>query len=212
MGILSDKLKQRFIKRKNGDETGIMYIIAGLGNPTGQYEKTRHNIGFDVIDAIAEKYGIKVTAAKYKALYGSGVIGGQKALLIKPQTFMNNSGEAVGAFLRFYKLDAASQLLVIYDDVSLDPGNIRIRLKGSAGGHNGVKSVIAHAGTQEFARIKVGVGEKPAGWDLADHVLGRFSREDRLLVDGAVADAAAAAELIVSGEAEKAMNLYNKKK
>lgn len=189
-----------------------MYIIAGLGNPTKQYEKTRHNIGFDTIDALAEEYHIAMNSTKFNAVYGSGIIAGQKVLLVKPQTFMNNSGEAVGAFLNYYKLDPASQLLVIYDDISLEPGNIRIRLKGSAGGHNGIKNIIAHIGTQEFARIKVGVGEKPAEWDLVDYVLGRFSKEDREKVEDAIKDATAAAELILSENAAQAMNLYNKKK
>ena len=189
-----------------------MYIIAGLGNPTKQYEKTRHNVGFDAIDIIADKYQITMSRIKYKAVCGSGYIAGQKVLLIKPQTFMNNSGESVGAFLKFYKLDPAEQLLVIYDDISLDPGSLRVRMKGSAGGHNGIKSIIAHAGTQDFARIKIGVGQKPAGWDLADYVLGHFSKEERAETEGAMKDAASAVELIVSGEAGQAMNLYNKKK
>lgn len=200
----------RFKKRK--EESNIMYIIAGLGNPTRQYEKTRHNIGFDTIDALADAYHVPMDSSKFQAVYGSGIIAGQKVLLVKPQTYMNNSGEAIGAFLNYYKLDPASQLLVIYDDISLAPGSIRIRLKGSAGGHNGIKNIIAHIGTQEFARIKVGVGEKPKEWDLADYVLGRFSKEDREKVEDAVKDAVAAAELIISDDAAQAMNLYNKKK
>lgn len=189
-----------------------MYMIAGLGNLTKQYEKTRHNIGFDTIDAIAEEYHITMKEIKNKSVCGRGMIGGQKVLLVKPQTFMNNSGEAIGAWLNFYKLDPASQLLVIYDDISLNPGNIRIRMKGSAGGHNGIKNIISHAGTQEFARIKIGVGQKPDGWDLADYVLGHFSKEERVQVEHAIKDAVAAAELILSGDAVHAMNMYNKKK
>lgn len=131
---------------------------------------------------------------------------------MKPQTYMNNSGEAIGAALNFYKLDPASRLLVIFDDISLEPGSLRIRLKGSAGGHNGIKSIIAHAGTQEFARIKIGVGAKPDGWDLADHVLSRFPKEEREAVEDAMKDAVAAAEKIVAGDAKQAMNIYNKKK
>ncbi len=199
-------------RKKSEEETAIMYLIAGLGNPTRQYEKTRHNIGFDTIDKIAEKYGIPLRDAKLKSACGSGVIAGQKVLLMKPQTFMNNSGEAIRAALDFYKLDPETQLLVIYDDISLEPGNLRIRLKGSAGGHNGIKSIIAHAGTQTFARMKIGVGRKPDGWDLADYVLGRFAKEEREAVEAAMADAVAAAELIISGDAAQAMNLYNKKK
>lgn len=199
-------------RKKSEEETAIMYLIAGLGNPTRQYEKTRHNIGFDTIDKIAEKYGIPLRDAKLKSACGSGVIAGQKVLLMKPQTFMNNSGEAIRAALDFYKLDPETQLLVIYDDISLEPGNLRIRLKGSAGGHNGIKSIIAHAGTQTFARMKIGVGRKPDGWDLADYVLGRFAKEEREAVEAAMADAVAAAELIISGDAAQAVNLYNKKK
>jgi len=194
------------------EKTTIMYIIAGLGNPTRQYEKTRHNVGFDTIDRIADAYHISMKDARHRSVCGSGMIAGQKVLLMKPQTYMNNSGEAVGAVLNFYKLDPASQLLVIYDDISLEPGSLRIRLKGSAGGHNGIKSVIAHAGTQEFARIKIGVGSKPDGWDLADHVLSRFPKEEREAAEDAMKDAVAAVEMIVAGDAVQAMNVYNKKR
>lgn len=198
--------------KKSEEETAIMYMIAGLGNPTRQYEKTRHNIGFDTIDKIADAFHISMRDAKLKSICGSGVIAGQKVLLLKPQTFMNNSGEAIRAALHFYKLDPETQMLVIYDDISLEPGNLRIRLKGSAGGHNGIKSIIAHAGTQQFARMKIGVGHKPDGWDLADYVLGRFTKEEREAAEDAMKDAVQAAELIVAGDAAQAMNLYNKKK
>lgn len=210
--LMQQKLKEIKSRKGNGEELSVMYIIAGLGNPTKQYEKTRHNAGFDTIDMIADKYQIEMNESKYKAVCGRGIIAGQKVLLVKPQTFMNNSGESIGAFLRFYKLDPAEQLLVIYDDISLEPGNIRIRLKGSAGGHNGIKSIIAHAGTQEFARIKIGVGQKPKEWDLADYVLGHFSKAERAEVEEAMKDAAAAVELILSDDAGQAMNIYNKKK
>lgn len=189
-----------------------MYMIAGLGNPDRKYEKTRHNIGFDTVDALAQEYHIPINEVKYRAVCGTGVIAGQKVLLLKPLTYMNNSGEAVGAALHYYKLDPASELLVIYDDISLEPGTIRIRLKGSAGGHNGIKSVISHVGTEEFARIKVGVGAKPDGWDLADYVLGHFSQEERVAVQAAVKDAVAAAAMLAGGDAAAAMNLYNKRK
>lgn len=189
-----------------------MYIIAGLGNPTKQYEKTRHNIGFDVIDALAEKYNISMNEKKHKAICGKGIIAGQKVLLVKPQTFMNLSGESVAAVLDFYKLDPAEDLIVIFDDISLAPGNIRIRKKGSAGGHNGIKNIIAMTGSSDFSRIKVGVGEKPAGWDLADHVLGHFSKEDRVYVEDAITDACLATEYMVTGEIDRAMNEFNAKK
>ena len=157
-----------------------MFVIVGLGNPGKKYENTRHNAGFIAIDALADKYGIRIADKKHKALCGSGVIEGQKVLLVKPETYMNLSGESVRSVMDFYKIDPEEEMMVIYDDISLAPGNIRIRKKGSAGGHNGIKSIIAHAGTQNFMRIKVGVGEKPSGWDLADYVLGHFSEEDNV--------------------------------
>ena len=189
-----------------------MFLIAGLGNPGKQYEHTRHNVGFDVIDVMADKYNISVTEKKHKALCGKGIIEGQKVVLAKPQTFMNLSGESVAELLNFYKSDPETELIVIFDDISLAPGNIRVRKKGSAGGHNGIKNIIAMTGTQNFMRIKVGVGEKPAGWDLADHVLGHFDAADRKLVESAMEDAMGAAILMMQGEADKAMNDYNRKK
>lgn len=189
-----------------------MFVIVGLGNPGKKYENTRHNAGFMAIDAIAAKYGIRVTEKKHKALCGSGVVEGQKVLLVKPETYMNLSGESVAEVLGFYKLDPQEELLVIYDDISLAPGNIRIRKKGSAGGHNGIKSLIAHTGTQNFMRIKVGVGEKPAGWDLADYVLGHFSEEDSAKISEVMPDVIQAAVLMMQGDADKAMNDYNAKK
>ena len=150
-----------------------MFVIAGLGNPSLRYDGTRHNVGFDVVDMLAKKYRIRIKDKKHKALCGNGVIEGQKVLLVKPQTFMNLSGESIGAVLNFYKLQPQTDLIVVYDDISLAPGRLRIRKKGSAGGHNGMKNIISHLGTQEFQRIKVGVGEKPQDWDLADYVLRR---------------------------------------
>ena len=189
-----------------------MFIIAGLGNQTSQYEGTRHNIGFDVMDALAEKYNISISEKKHKALCGKGVIEGEKVLLVKPQTYMNLSGESIAEILNYYKLDAEEDFLVVFDDISLAPGNIRIRKKGSAGGHNGIKNIIAMTGTQNFKRIKVGVGEKPKGWDLADYVLGRFSDEDRKKVNDAIEDAIGAVSMILRGETDQAMNCYNAKK
>ncbi|MCR5666386.1 MAG: aminoacyl-tRNA hydrolase [Eubacterium sp.] len=189
-----------------------MYLIAGLGNPTTKYEKTRHNVGFDAIDALAQECGIDFVEKKHHAMCGKGMIAGQKVLLMKPLTYMNNSGEAVADAMNFYKLDPETQLLIIYDDISLAPGNIRIRKKGSAGGHNGIKDIIAMTGSDKFARIKIGVGEKPKNWDLADHVLGRFDKADRKLVDGAIEDVTKAAQLIVADEIEEAMNQFNAKK
>ena len=188
-----------------------MYVIVGLGNPGDKYARTRHNVGFDVIDLLAEQNGISVTERKHKALIGKGRIAGQAVILVKPQTFMNLSGESVGDILHFYKLDPAQDLIVISDDVALDPGTLRIRKKGSAGGHNGIKNIIAMTGTQNFMRIKVGVGEKPKGWDLADYVLGHFSTEDRAKVEEAIGHAMDATVLMMQGEVDKAMNDYNSK-
>lgn len=188
-----------------------MFVIVGLGNPTAQYEGTRHNAGFDVIDVLAEKYNISVDARKCRAFCGKGVIAGQKVLLVKPQTYMNLSGESVGGIVNYYKIDPESDLLVIYDDISLDVGQLRIRKKGSAGGHNGIKSIIVHLGTTVFPRIKVGVGEKPKNYDLADYVLGHFSKQERELMEEGYEHASDAVEQIVQGEIEAAMNVFNKK-
>ena len=189
-----------------------MFIIVGLGNPTAEYEGTRHNVGFDVIDAIADKYNISMTERKHRAFCGKGIIAGQKVLLIKPQTYMNLSGESVRSALDFYKVDPESEILVIYDDVSLGVGQLRIRKKGSAGGHNGIKNIIAHLGTSTFLRIKVGVGEKPKEYDLADYVLGHFSKEDKEIMKDGYNYAAEAVEMILLGDIEAAMNQFNKKK
>lgn len=184
-----------------------MYAIFGLGNPDKQYEKTRHNIGFDVIDELAFQMGVSVTTKRHKALCGVGKIGSEKVVLVKPQTFMNLSGESVRAVMDFYKLDPENDIIIIYDDVSLDVGKIRIRGKGSAGGHNGIKSIIQHAGTQDFKRIKVGVGANQG--DMVKHVLGKFSQGERRVVDEAIKDAAAAAEIIILEDINTAMNKYN---
>ena len=189
-----------------------MFIIAGLGNPDRQYEGTRHNAGFDVIDRIAEKYNIAVDTKKHRACIGKGIIGGQKVLLAKPQTYMNLSGESIRSLVDYYKIDEENELLVVYDDISLDVGQLRIRAKGSAGGHNVIKNIIAHLGTQVFPRIKVGVGEKPKGYDLADYVLGHFSKAEREQMEEGYDNAVRAAEMIVTGQLNEAMNEFNRKK
>lgn len=189
-----------------------MVIIAGLGNPTKEYEHTRHNVGFDTIDCIADQYGISINEKKHRALVGKGMIEGQKVILLKPQTFMNLSGESIRAAVDFYKVDEKEELIVIYDDISLPPGQLRIRKKGSAGGHNGIKNIIAHLGHDTFMRIKVGVGEKPAGYDLADYVLGHFSKEDRTIMDDAFKEATEAVKMMITDGPDAAMNAFNKKK
>ena len=186
-----------------------MFLIAGLGNPGRQYEKTRHNMGFDTIDELIERHRIPQGGIAHKAMYGKGMIAGEKVLAVKPLTYMNLSGEAIREYVNYYKMDPETELIVIYDDIDLEPGQIRIRKKGSAGGHNGIKSIIAQIGTQNFYRIKVGVGAKPKGGDLADYVLGRFSPEERELVDKAICDAADAVEMILKDGIEAAMNHYN---
>ena len=186
-----------------------MYIIAGLGNPKREYENTRHNVGFDVIDALADKYGIRVIERKHKALVGRGYIDGMKVVLAKPQTFMNLSGESIREIIDYYKVDPQTELIVVCDDISLDLGQLRIRKKGSAGGHNGLKNIIAHLGTDGFARIKMGVGNKPEGYDLADYVLSRFSREDREIMEKAFEEAAQAVQVMIRQGMEAAMNQFN---
>ena len=186
-----------------------MYLIVGLGNPTAKYEKTRHNAGFDVIDAIADKYGIELNLRKGKAFCGTGYIEGQKVMLAKPQTYMNLSGESLRELVNYYKIDEEHELLVIYDDISLDVGKLRIRAKGSAGGHNGIKNIIAQLGTQEFTRIKIGVGEKPAKMDLADYVLGRFSKEEQPIIRESADRAREAVCEMITHDVASAMNKFN---
>lgn len=190
------------------EDDRVMYIIAGLGNPTREYEKTRHNVGFEVIDVLADMQGTTVEEKKFKGCYGRGIIGGEKVLLLKPQTFMNLSGESIRAASDFYKVDP-EHIIIIYDDISLDVGQLRIRKKGSAGGHNGIKNIIAHLGTQEFPRIKVGVGDKPKKMDLADYVLSRFSKEDRAAMEDAFKEAAKAVEVMITEGMDTAMNQFN---
>lgn len=185
-----------------------MYLITGLGNPTREYEKTRHNVGFDTIDVLADRINTDVAERKFKGLYGKGMLGGEKVILLKPQTFMNLSGESVRAAADFYKIPP-DHIIVIYDDISLDVGHLRIRTKGSAGGHNGIKNIIAHLGTQEFPRIKIGVGGKPPRMDLADYVLSRFPAEERKIMETAFRDAAEAAGVLIAEGPDAAMNRFN---
>lgn len=189
-----------------------MYIIAGLGNPGKKYENTRHNIGYQVVDALAEKHGISILELKFKGIIGKGMIGGEKVILVKPLTYMNLSGECIREAVSYFKIDETAELIIIADDVSLDAGQIRIRKKGSAGGHNGLKNIIAQLGHEEFMRIKMGVGEKPSGYDLADYVLGHFTKEDEKILSESRKNAVSAIETILDAGIEKAMNLYNTKR
>ena len=191
------------------DPGGAAWLIVGLGNPGEKYEDTRHNVGFQVIDELAERQGRPVQRLKFKALTGLLTIGGEKALVMKPVTYMNLSGEAVRPAADFYKLPP-ERILVISDDVALAAGRLRIRAKGSAGGHNGLKSIIQHLGTDQFPRIRVGVGEKPhPDYDLADWVLGRPQGEDKKAIDAAVKRAADAVECILTQGLERGMGKFN---
>mgnify|MGYP000857219163 CR=1 FL=1 len=185
-----------------------MFIIVGLGNPTRQYEGTKHNVGFDTIDYLIDEYQIPSSGAGHKALFGKGMIAGQKVIVAKPMTYMNLSGECIRQVMDYYKVDPA-EFIVIYDDISLVPGGIRIRKKGSAGGHNGIKNIIAHLGTQEFPRVRIGVGEKPARMDLADYVLGHFPKEEAETMTTAFKDGAAAVVDMMTEGVEAAMNHFN---
>ncbi len=190
---------------------GNMYLIVGLGNPGDKYAGTRHNMGFDTIDVLADKYFISVSQKEKRALVGKGMIEGNKVILVKPQTFMNLSGESVGPLADYYGC-APEEIIVIYDDICLEPGQLRVRGKGSAGGHNGMKSLISHLGTQEFPRVRVGVGAKPPKMDLADFVLSHFPKDQQDAAKEGVQQAAEAVrEILVSG-LERAQNLYNGKK
>ncbi len=186
-----------------------MYIVAGLGNPDRKYAGTKHNIGFDVITNISDKHNIDLSKTGFKSKLGQGFIDGEKLLLMKPQTYMNLSGEAVGEAVNFYKIDIERELIIIQDDIDLEPGSIRIRAKGSAGGHNGIKSIISHLGSSNFIRIKVGVGGKPKDRDLADHVLSGFDRETEPLIRKILDTAREAVFEIIKNGAEAAMNKYN---
>lgn len=188
-----------------------MFIIAGLGNPKNEYDNTRHNIGFAMIDALADKYAVSVMDIRNKAMTGKGIINGHKVILAKPLTFMNLSGESIRPLADYYKIDVPTELIVISDDISLPPGQIRIRKRGSAGGHNGLKNIIGQLGSEEFQRIRIGVGEKPKGYDLADYVLGRFSKEEQPFMKEGIEKAVEALEMMLDGNVDGAMNKFNRK-
>ncbi|MBR2466655.1 MAG: aminoacyl-tRNA hydrolase [Clostridia bacterium] len=200
-----------FKKIEQKNDTGpVSFIIAGLGNPGRDYAKTRHNIGFAALDHIAEKYGVKIDRAKFHALVGEAQIDGVRVLLMKPETFMNNSGTAIAEAAAFYKIPP-ERVLVLHDEISFEPGLLRIRRKGSAGGHNGLKSIIAHLSSEDFPRIKIGVGKKPTPeYDLADWVLGRLSEADALAIAKRFDDIAEAARLIIADKTEDAMSRFSK--
>ena len=187
-----------------------MLIIAGLGNPGKEYENTRHNVGFNVIDILAKEYDISVTKIKHKALIGEGRIGSEKVLLVKPQTYMNLSGETLIDIYKYYKVDLYN-IIVIYDDIDLDVGKLRIRKKGSAGTHNGMRSIIKCLGSNEFPRVRVGISKPKNGQDLADFVLSRFSKEDEKSLQESFENSVAAVDCAIRNDLDLAMNRYNMK-
>ena len=202
-------LRKRINFEIKKEENRYMYLIVGLGNPGREYDKTRHNAGFDTLDVLADMLNTSVEEKKFKGLYGRGLIGGEKVILLKPQTFMNLSGQAVTEAMRFYKLPA-EKVIVIFDDISLEPGKLRIRRKGSDGGHNGIKNIIYLSGKDTFPRIKMGVGKKPRpDYNLADWVLSRFTQQEQQAMEEAAKRAAQAAELMVQGKIDQAMNQFN---
>ena len=195
---------------KKEDPTPLSYVIAGLGNPGDEYKLTRHNVGFLAIDYIAERCGVRIDRVKFHALTAEARIGGARVLLMKPTTFMNNSGAAIGEAAAFYKLPPEN-IIVLHDEISFAPGAFRIRRKGSAGGHNGLKSIIAHLPSDAFPRIKIGVGQKPSpDYDLVDWVLGRFPKADMDLISEKYPDIYSSVELMVMGKIEEAMNKFSK--
>lgn len=186
-----------------------MYVIAGLGNPGGKYEHTRHNAGFDTIDILAKRYNISLRHHRFNGIYGKGKIDGDEVILLKPQTYMNLSGDCIQPLCHYYKVDATTNLIVLSDDITLDVGRLRTRKSGSAGGHNGLKSIIARLGTDNFIRIKIGVGDKAAGGDLVDHVLGRVKGDDAETLVAIQERAADTAVSIIKDGVDKAINKYN---
>ena len=186
-----------------------IYIIAGLGNPGSRYDNTRHNVGFDAIDLLASKYGITLSKIKFKALYGEGTIEGSRVLLVKPQTFMNLSGESVRDIVEWYKVPM-ERLIIIYDDIDLAPGKIRVRPRGSSGSHNGMRNIIYLLQKDDFPRVRIGIGKPPENWDLADYVLSKFSPEDRKIANESILKATEAVAEIIKSGMEPAMNKFNK--
>ena len=196
-----------FFQKKAGDE----WLIVGLGNPGSKYWNTRHNVGYAALDALAEDLHISVNRVKFQGMYGQGTMGGQKVVLLKPTTYMNLSGQSVAACARFYKIPP-ERILVMSDDVSLEPGRLRIRKNGSAGGHNGLKSIISSLGSQEFPRVKIGVGAKPhPDYDLADWVLSTFPYDQREMMAETYQKAARAAKTLILEGPDRAMNQFNGK-
>jgi len=214
---LRNKIKERAEKKRaesydEGSPSSDLFVIVGLGNPTAQYVGTRHNVGFEVIDVLANQYNIESSGKKFQAYVGKGVIEGHKVLLAKPQTYMNLSGQSVAAMVNYFRIDVENRLIVISDDVHLGVGQIRIRQRGSSGGQKGLSSIINLIGTEEFIRIRVGVGEKPSKMSMANYVLSHFTKEEQEVMEESY-DACVKGILdILEGNTEKAMNQWNRKK
>jgi len=206
---LQERKRNLIFGKRSAPLTGsVTHIIVGLGNPDRKYENTRHNAGFIVLDALADKYGVSVNRLKFKAYCASAEISGKKVLLMKPQTYMNNSGESVVEAMNFYKIPPEN-VVIIFDDISLNVGNVRVRRKGSDGGQKGMRSIIYMSGKDTFPRVKIGIGQKPEGWDLADWVLSKFTEPEKKTIDESAKKAVGAVELILDGNIDKAMSLYN---
>ena len=198
-----------FFQKQSPSPGPVEFLLVGLGNPGKQYENTRHNAGFMAVDTIAQKHHVEIKRIKFKGTVAECSLAGKKVLLLKPSTYMNLSGQSVQEAMNFYKLPP-EKVLILFDDINLDPGKLRIRRKGSDGGHNGMKNIIYLSGSDQFPRIKLGVGKKPhPDYNLADWVLSRLSQQEQKELELALENAAAAAELIVRGEIDRAMNLYN---
>jgi len=198
-----------FFRKKHSVSSAPEYIVVGLGNPGNKYEGTRHNVGFMCVDLLADKYKTKVSRLKWKSLYGDCIISGKRCLLVKPQNFMNRSGESVRDIADFYKIPAEN-VVIVFDDVALPVGKLRIRLKGSDGGHNGMKNIIYLTGKDDYPRVRIGVGEKPhPDYDLADWVLSRFGKDEYTPIRDALDRSVEAIELLIDGQADKAMRLFN---
>lgn len=186
-----------------------LFLVIGLGNPGSRYDNTKHNVGFETVDLLADKYNIKISKLKHKALYGDGFIENKKVVLAKPQTFMNLSGESVREMIEWYKIPSQN-IIIVYDDIDLQLGKIRVRPKGSSGTHNGMRSVLYHIQTEDFPRVRIGIGRPPQGWELADYVLSKFGGEERKIINESITQAAEAVTAILKSGPETAMNRYNK--
>lgn len=185
-----------------------MYIIVGLGNPEPEYSNTRHNMGFDTINKLAKKYNIEFSKTNFKGIYGTGIIEGEKVILLKPQTYMNLSGESIKEIINFYKLNT-DNLIIIYDDIDIEPGIIKLRKTGGPGTHNGMKSVIKEIGTEKFSRVRIGIGKPEHKGDLINYVIGKIPEEDKKILEKSTDVAKEAIEEIIKSGMDKAMNLFN---